>query len=100
MNIYMWIGIGIPLLMIGALINVRNRPMMDALESAGQPSGKYRTRSTIGLGIAAFACVLMNIGSLTSDVSGALKVVSALLTVLLLVTWLSAITRLRRGEID
>lgn len=76
--------IAVPILVVGAALIVTGGMRADLLEAKGLPGGKYRTRWGVGIGVATIACVLMTIGSLTSDISGWLKVVSVLMLVCLL----------------
>lgn len=85
--------IAVPFLAVGAALIVTGGMRADLLEARDLPAGKYRTRWGIGIAVATIACVLMTIGSLTSDIPGWMKVVSALVLVLLLAALLTVIRK-------
>lgn len=92
MNAYTWIGILGILGILGVLVNRR---------TTAAHSEAFRTRHGIGLGFAAFGCVLMNVGALASDeVSGVLQVCAAVVTVVLLGALLGTTAHLRASEAD
>ena len=93
MNAFTWIGVA--LLIVGGGIVIWVSPMVLALQAKGLPGGKYRTRHGIGLGLAAFGAILMNIGTLSSSAGVATKIAAAAAAVILLGTLLWATVRMR-----
>ncbi|QBJ96951.1 hypothetical protein ERC79_14065 [Rhodococcus sp. ABRD24] len=90
--------VGLPILVVGAALLVTSRTKATTPAARQLPAGKYRTRYAIGLVTATLACVLMNIGSLTTDIPGPMKALSVLGTVLLLATVLITTVRLRSAD--
>ncbi|MET3642805.1 hypothetical protein ABIC73_004408 [Prescottella equi] len=93
MNAFTWIGLA--LLIVGGGIVIWVSPMVLALQAKGLPGGRYRTRHGIGLGLAAFGAILMNIGTLSSSAGVAMKIAAVAAAVILLGTLLWATVRMR-----
>ncbi|MDH6279794.1 hypothetical protein [Prescottella agglutinans] len=87
--------VGLPILVVGAALIVTGGSKAAALEARGLPAGTYRTRRGIGLGVAGLACVLMKVGSITSDIPGWLTLTTDL-TVMVSVAVLAALLGRRR----